>query len=443
MNRVFLVVLVFAGFASAAAAGGKDLKPAEQWPHWRGPLATGAAPHGDPPVTWDEKTNIKWKVAVPGRGSSTPVVWGDCVFVATAIDTGRVAKAEDLPKTDPKLEKKTKAPNTYHRFVLICFDRATGRPRWVRIAAERVPHEGHHPSHSYAAGSPTTDGKHVWVSFGSFGVYCYNFAGQLQWQRDLGLMNTRLGWGEASTPVLHGDNLVLNWDQEVGSRLIVLDAGTGKTRWQVERDEPTTWNTPLVVEHKGKTQVVVNGTNKVRSYDLATGNVLWQCGGQTLNAIPSALAADGVAFIMSGYRGAAAVAVTLDAEGDVTGTDKVLWKYGKGTPYVPSPLLVDGKLYFTQTNDNLFTCLDAKTGKPYFEQVRLKGVESFYASPVAAAGRIYLVDREGTTLVLKQGTKVEVLATNTLDDAIDGSPVVVGRQLFLRGHKYLYCIEAR
>jgi outer membrane protein assembly factor BamB len=441
MNPVCWVAVALPWLLTMSPVGEKGATADHQWPYWRGPLTTGAAPHGDPPVTWDEKTNIRWKAEIPGRGSSTPVVWGDCVFVATALDTGRAAKAEDLPKIDPKVERKTKAPTTYHRFVLICYDRATGKPRWERVAAERVPHEGHHPSHSYAAGSPTTDGKHVWVSFGSWGVYCYDFAGQLQWQRDLGLMNTRLAWGEASTPVLHGDNLVLNWDQEVNSRLIVLDAHTGKTRWETARDEPTTWNTPLVVEHKGKGQVIVNGTNKVRAYDLATGKQLWQCGGQTLNAIPSAVALGDVAYIMSGYRGSAAVAVSLDASGDVT--DKVLWKYGKGTPYVPSPLLVDGKLYFTQSNDNLFTCLDAKTGKPYFEQVRLAGVGSFYASPVAAGGRIYLVDRDGTTLVLKQGTRVEVLATNPLDDEIDGSPVVVGRQLFLRGHKYLYCIEAK
>ena len=447
MKSTFWAVLILPGLlASAATAQGPDQadKPQalRQWQHWRGPLATGAAPHGDPPITWNEQTNVKWKVAVPGRGSSTPVIWGDDLFVATAVDTGRAAKPADLPKLPPNLDNKTTAPTTYHQFLLICYDRQTGKVRWQQTACERVPHEGHHPSHSYAAGSPTTDGKHVWVSFGSGGVYCYDLKGKLQWQRDLGPLYTRLGWGEASTPVLHGDNLVLNWDQEVGSRLIVLDANSGKLRWQVDREEPTTWNTPLVVAHKGLTQVIVNGTNKVRSYDLATGKVLWQCGGQTLNAIPSPLAADGVAYVMSGYKGAAAIAVPLDARGDLTDSDKLLWKYKKGTPYVPSPLLVDGKLYFTQELNNLFTCLDAKTGKPYFEQIRLPGVNSFYASPVAAGGRIYLVDRDGVTLVLKQSTKVEVLATNELDDTIDASPAVVGRQLFLRGHKYLYCIEA-
>jgi outer membrane protein assembly factor BamB len=195
------------------------------------------------------------------------------------------------------------------------------------------------------------------------------------------------------------------------------------------------------VEHKGITQVIVNGTKKVRSYDLATGKVLWQCGGMTVNAIPSAVTADGVAYVMSGYNGSLAIAVPLEARGDLSGSDKLLWKVNKGTPYCPSPLLVDGKLYFTQANSNFFTCLDAKTGKPYVDRQRLEGVTSFYASPVAAGGRLYLIDRDGVALVLKQSTKVEVLATNRLDDTFDGSPAVVGRQLFLRGHKYLYCLE--
>ena len=187
--------------------------------------------------------------------------------------------------------------------------------------------------------------------------------------------------------------------------------------------------------------MIVNGTNRIRSYDLATGKELWQCGGMTVNAIPSAVAAKDVVYVMSGYQGSSAVAISLDAEGDVTGGPAVKWKHGRGTPYVPSPLLVKGRLYFTQANTNLLTCLDAATGKPLIDRERLPGVSTFYASPIAAAGRLYLVDRNGTTLVLKQADKLDVLATNKLDDPIDASPVAVGRQLFLRGAKYLYCIE--
>jgi outer membrane protein assembly factor BamB len=441
LPRIALISICTFLVVFAGAGANDDATSLEQWPHWRGPLTTGASPHGDPPINWDEKTNIKWKAALPGRGSATPIVWGDCVFIAAARDTGRVAKPQDIPKVDFKHEIKTQAPNTYHQFLLMCFDRQTGKLRWEQVCAEKVPHEGFQPTHSYAAGSPTTDGKHVWVSFGSQGVYCFDFAGKLQWQRDLGMAHTRYAFGEASTPVLHGNDLIINWDQEVNSRLIVLDARTGQTRLQVDRDETTTWNTPLVVEHNGQTQVILNGKNRVRSYDLASGKLIWQIGGMTVNPIPSAVTADGVVYIMSGFMGSLAVAVPLEARGELTGTDKVLWQHQKGTPYCPSPLLVDGKLYFTQSNDNRLTCLDAKSGKVLMDRELLAEAKNFYSSPVAAAGRIYLVDRDAVGLVLKQSDKLEMIAVNRLEDNIDASPAVVGKQLFLRGHKYVYCIE--
>jgi outer membrane protein assembly factor BamB len=416
----------------------------DNWHHWRGPEADGTAPRADPPVTWDRDRNVKWKAPLPGRGSATPIVWGDRVFVLTAVETDRTADPDKLSRADPRFEKKTAAPNRYYQFLVLCFDRGTGKLRWQRTATEQVPHEGHHPTHSYAAGSPTTDGRCLYVSFGSRGTYCYDLDGNLRWQRDLGRLNTRLGWGEAVTPVIHGDSLLLNWDQEADSALVCLDARTGQTKWKAGRDEKTSWNTPLVVEHKGRTQVIVNATNRIRAYDLETGKEVWQCGGMTVNAIPSAVAGGGVVYCMSGYRGAAACAISLDSIGDVTDTDKVLWHYGRGTPYVPSPLLAGGRLYFTQANDNLLTALDVRTGRPTgdLDRRRLSGTTSFYASPVAAAGRIYLVDRAGTTLVLAQGDELKVLARNRLEDPVDASPAAAGKQLFLRGDKYLYCLEA-
>jgi outer membrane protein assembly factor BamB len=415
----------------------------DNWHQWRGPEATGFAPTADPPLMWDAKTNIKWKAELPGRGASTPIVWGDRIFLLTALDTGRAAEPQDIPKPDPRFEIKTKPPTTYHKWLVLCLDRKTGAVLWKQVAAEQVPHEGRHETNTYAGSSPMTDGRHLYVSFGSRGVYCYDLDGKLQWKRtDLGLIHTRYGWGEATTPVVHGDAVVLTWDQEKESFIICLDAKTGQTRWKKDRDEPTTWATPLIVEHKGTTQVIVNGTKRVRSYELATGKVIWECGGQTLNAIPSPVATEGVVYCMTGYRGAAAVAVPLDATGDLTDTDKVLWRYDRGTPYVPSPLLDDGRLYFTQANNALLTILDIKTGKAVLDRERLPGLNSLYASPMGAKDRIYLVGRDGTTLVLKRGDKLDVLATNRLDEGIDASPVAVDKQLFLRGEKHLYCIEA-
>ncbi len=416
---------------------------ADNWPSWRGPTANGVAPAGaNPPTVWDAKTNIKWKAELLGRGSATPAVWGDQVFVLTAVETERVAKADELPKASNALERKTTAPSNFFRFEILCFDRETGKQKWKQTAAEKVPHEGHHETHSYAAGSPATDGKRLYASFGSFGIFAYDLDGKKIWERDLGRLSTRLGWGEAVTPVVHGDTLLLNWDQEIDAKLIALDAATGKTKWEAKRDEKSSWNTPFVVEHAGKSQVIVNGTNKVRSYDIADGKVVWEVGGMTTNAIPSPLAADGVAYVMSGYKGAAAVAVPLDATGDVTGSAKLRWTYGKGTPYVPSPILYDGRLYFTAANTAMLTVLDAKTGKPLLANERLRAA-GFYGSPVAAAGRLYFTDRAGTTVVLKAGDKPDVIAVNKLGDPVDASPVVVGKTLYLRGEKYLWAIEEK
>jgi outer membrane protein assembly factor BamB len=384
--------------------------------------------------------NLKWKAPLSGRGSSTPIVWGNQVFILTAVPTDRTATASLVP--DPRFEKKTTPPACYYRFLVMSLDRQTGKLRWQHTAAERVPHEGHHPTTSYAAGSPATDGRRLYVSFGSFGTYCCDLDGKLLWQRDLGRMNTRLGWGEAVTPVVHGDALLLNWDQEAESALYCLDTRTGETRWKVDRDEHnTSWNTPFVVESKsGLTEVIVNGTNRARGYDLANGKELWACGGMTVNAIPSPVCDATTAYLMSGYNGSAACAVALDAAGEITNTAKVLWKHRRGTPYVPSPLLANGRLWFTQVNQGLLTTLDVVTGKPILDRVRLKGLTSLYASPLAAAGRVYLLGRDGTTLVLRQCDQLEVLATNHLDDEFDASPAAVGKELFLRGEKFVYCL---
>jgi len=436
MLRPFSLAFVLAAVATAPAA--------DHWPSWRGPTANGIAPtSANPPIKWDTETNIKWKVPLPGRGSATPVVWGDRLFVLTAIPTDRAAKADELPPADPKFQTRTTPPTTFYKFDVICLDRNTGKELWRKTAAEAVPHEGYHKTHSYAAGSPATDGARLYASFGSFGVFAFDLDGKQLWKRDFGRMRTRLGWGEAVTPVVHGGSVILNWDQEAESKLIVLDAATGKTKWEAKRAEKTSWNAPLAVTHGDRTQVIVNGTNRARAYDLADGKVVWEVGGMTTNAIPSPLAAEGVAYLMSGYGGAAAVAVPLDSTGDLGTAGKVNWRYNKGTPYVPSPVLYGGRLYFTQGNTGLLTVLDAKTGKVLTPGERLQNLTSLYASPMAAAGRLYFTDRTGTTVVLKAGDKPEVLAVNRLNDPIDASPVAVGKTLYLRGEKNLYAIETK
>ena len=410
------------------------------WPQFRGPLASGVAPQGDPPTEWSETKNVRWKVAVPGVGSSTPVIWGDKVFLLTAIETERKDPALPDPKDQPMRQFGIVFPNKFHKFDVLCLDRATGKPLWQKTAAELVPHEGHHPDNDFASATPVTDGKHLWASFGSRGVYCYDLAGNLKWQKDFGDLTTRLSFGEGSSPALHGDTLVTNWDHDGQSFIVAQNALTGDVLWRKDRDEKSAWATPLIVEGHGRTQVVTSASNKVRSYDLKTGELLWECGGQVGNVTPAPVTDGKLVFCMSGYRGSALYALPLDQSGDLTGTDKIAWKADRGTPYVPSPLLYDQRLYFTQSNDGLLSCLDAATGKVLIDRQRLPGIRRVYASPVGAAGRVYLTSRDGTTLVIRHADAFEVLATNKLDDDIDASPAIVGKELFLRGMKYLYCL---
>jgi len=425
------------------AAEDFETRKAANWHQWRGPNADGSSSTAEPPTKWSTDSNIRWKAEIPGKGSSTPVVWGDRVFVLTAVKTDRIAKSDELPMPDPKFKLIPNPPTHFYKFIVMCFDRGSGKRLWEHVAAEKLPHEGTHETHSYAAGSPTTDGKLLYVSFGSFGTYCYDFDGNQKWSRDLGLLHTRLGWGEAVTPVVDGDSLLINYDQEENSALYCLDAATGKTKWVAKRDEKTSWNTPLVVEHAGKKQVVTSGTTRIRSYDLATGDLIWQCARMTVNSIPSPVKVGDSVVCMSGYKGAAVVSVPLGSQGDLGTEGKVNWRYAAGTPYVPSPVLVKDQLYFTAGNGEMLTILDAKTGKPVIAQERLPQVKSFYGSPATAAGRVYFTDRSGVTVVLKAGSTVDVLAVNKLNELVDASPVLVGKQLFLRGQSHLYCIEEK
>jgi outer membrane protein assembly factor BamB len=219
-----------------------------------------------------------------------------------------------------------------------------------------------------------------------------------------------------------------------------LDAATGEERWRQPRDEQSDWATPLVVEHNGSAQVVTNASNRVRSYDLKSGTLLWECGGQVGNVTPSPVANRDLVFCMSGYRGNALYALPLDQRGDLTDGDKIAWKQDRGTPYIPSPLLYDDRLYFTQSNDGILSCLNAKTGEATIERTRLPGISRIYASPVGAAGRVYITSRDGATLVIKHADSFEVLASNRLDDPIDASPAIAGKELFLRGQRWLYCL---
>ncbi|HVR71613.1 MAG TPA: PQQ-binding-like beta-propeller repeat protein [Vicinamibacteria bacterium] len=406
---------------SAASAGAADRD--RFWPQWRGPLHTGVAPQGNPPVEWSETKNVKWKVEIPGQGSGTPVVWGDAIYVLTAVPTGAAGGAQ--------------------QFTILAIGRRDGKTLWRKVLREEVPHEGHHATNTFASASALTDGEHVYAFFGSRGLYALDLKGNLKWEKDLGDMNIKLGFGEAASPALHGDRLVVNWDHEGESFIVALDKRTGQERWRVPREEKTSWSTPLVVEHAGRAQVITSATHRVRSYDLATGDLVWQASGMTANAIPTPVHADGIVYLTSGFRGNALMAVKLaEARGDITNTPAVIWRHDRDTPYVPSPLLYGEALYVLKSNSGVLSAFEAKTGRKLYGEQRIEGVPNVYASLVGAGGRVYIAGRDGGVAVVEQGPAFKLLALNRLDDGFDASPVPVADELYLRGRKYLYRISA-
>lgn len=431
-----LALLLCFGLATA------DEDPLDHWPQWRGPRGDGVAPRATPPVEWSETKNVRWKVTIPGSGSATPVVWGNRLFVLGAVDTGKGPNGETKPApASGERGMSTGKPTTLHQFQVHCLDRATGKTLWTRTALEAVPHEGHHPSHGFASASPATDGKVLIASFGSRGIYAYDLDGALKWTRDLGDMKIKVGFGEGITPVLHGGLVLVNWDHEGESFIVALDAATGQEKWRQARDEKTTWSTPYLVEHAGRTQAVVNGSKKTRSYDAATGALLWECGGQGPNAIVMPVSRDGLVYCMTGYKGFQLYAIRLDSKGDVSGGPQIAWKRNDIAPYVASPVLLDNLLYYTKERQGVLACSDAATGDLKFGPQRLEGIDTIYASLAAAAGKVYVVGRDGTTVVLRHGPEFKVLATNRLGEGVDASPVLVGKELYLRGTRSLYRIE--
>ncbi|MBL8208768.1 MAG: PQQ-binding-like beta-propeller repeat protein, partial [Blastocatellia bacterium] len=297
---------------------------------------------------------------------------------------------------------------------------------------------------SFASNSPVTDGKNVYAFFGSRGVFCYDLNGKLIWEKDLGVqMKMRLQFGEGTAAVVHDNKLLLVFDYQGDSFIVTLDKTTGKELWRAKREEISNWSTPLVVEHAGRKQVIVSAPTKVRSYDLNSGKMIWDCAGLGHNTIPQPVHQDGVVYVMSGFRDPKLLAIKLGREGDLTGTDAVLWSETRGLSYTPSPVLFDGKLY-TLTDNGMMSCFDAKNGKPYYHQQRLPKPYNFKASPVGANGKLYLATEDGDVVILKMGEKYEVLATNTLEDQMFiASPVIINGDIFLRGQNTLFCISEK
>lgn len=446
---------------------------ADNWPNFRGPTYNGTSTTASPPTEWSESKNVKWKIEIPGSGNnSSPIVWGDRVYVLTAIpqplsDEAKAAQEEEAKKRESERAQggdgarrrgrrggrggrggrrgggRASAPLTPTKFVTICYDRNTGDKVWEQEAVEATPHQGTHGDHSFASASPITDGKHIYSHFGSRGLYCYDMDGSLKWKRDdFGEMQTRNGFGEGSSPFLHQDTIIVPWDHEGDSYVIALDAKTGETKWKNERDEPSNWVTPVVVENDGASVVVTGGENYARAYELESGKELWKTSGFTSRPISAPVVHDDLVFLASSRGGAFLAAVKFGSEGTLDSNDGVAWSTQDSAPDVPSMMLSDGRVYFMKGSTNVINCLSAESGEEVFGQSRLPGISGVYSSLVAAGGKVIVVGRDGAAVVLEDSDSFKVLAENNLDDSIDATPALAGNQMFLRGKKFLYCIEA-
>lgn len=434
-SSTLTISLSFATFAQAESAE-------DYWPTWRGPNNDGVAVKGNPPTSWSETENVKWKVPMPDNSDCTPVIWGDKIFIQVAVPLEEGAEA-DRPEP-PEIEREifTQKPKMPYEFKIMCLDRNTGKTLWENTVRKEYPHEGFHPAGGLSNYSPVTDGEHVWFSFGSRGVHCFTVDGQHVWSSDLMVMYTLRGFGEGSSPAVVDNAVIVVADHEGESKIFAFDKATGEKLWEQDRDEQSGWATPVPAKVNGESQVIVSGTNKVRSYDVATGDLVWESSGLTAGAIPSPVISDGKAFLTTGYQVPKMMVIALGGKGDVSGTDAIAWEAEEGMPYIASPLIYDGRIY---TFDNLkpnLTCHEASTGRALFVKEKVTGLKQIYASPVAAAGHIYTADRKGTFVVLKAADEFEILTTNSLDDDFDASPVIVGDELYLKGAKFLYCIAA-
>ena len=419
------------------------------WPQWRGINADGASQNGAVPVNWNETTNIKWKTPIPGKGLSTPVIWGNQIFITTAIELDEKATREAVKKFKKsqhamiKFTGQARTTQNIQQFKIYSIDKYSGEILWQKTVNEQYPHEGIHKANSWASGSCVTDGQHVIAHFGSNGIYCLDMAGKVIWEKDLGDMQMVMAFGEGNSPVLYKNKLVILWDHEGESKIHVFNKNTGKEIWQKNREERTTWATPIVVDINNSTQIIVPGKTRSIGYELETGKEIWTLSGLKEDIVPSPVFDGERIFLMTGFMKSKvlqAINLTI-AQGELNNTDAVCWTKSANTPYVPSPLLSNGKLYILEGNKPKLSCIESMTGKIHYENQKLTGMKSFYASPISANGYIYFIDRKGNSIVIKEGDKFKIVGQNKLDDKFDASPVVSDNLLILRGLKHLYCIS--
>jgi outer membrane protein assembly factor BamB len=435
--KLILVIILLSSVVALTSTAG-----AANWPQWRGPGGTGVSAEKNLPAEWSPAKNIKWKTPVAGRGHSSPVVWGNKIFLTTAIEGDVVPGAKAVTHMDDGkefLHPDSVGANRKHTFKVICLNADTGKILWEQTAFEGTPYDDRHRKSSYAASTPATDGKFVYAFFGTEGLFAYDLNGKLAWKADLGKLGT-LGMGTGTSPILHENLIIVQCDEESGaaSFIVALDKKTGKEEWRTPRKIQASWATPILVTGNKRTELITSGNETVFAYDPATGKELWRHKGVASNAIPSPVANQEMVFVSAGFPEKIVMAINLGASGDLG--DSVIWKYSKGTAYVPSPILYGDYLYLT-TDRGILTCLDAKTGEVKYEGGRIPIPATFTASPIAFEGKILLTSEDGDTFVVKAGPKHEILGTNSVGEPVYASPAVADGKIFIRGEKNIYCVQ--
>jgi outer membrane protein assembly factor BamB len=420
---------------------------ADNWPSWRGPGSLGISSEKGIPAKWDPAKNIKWKVEVPGLGHSSPIVWGDRIFVTTAVNSD--PREANWQKGFPMGTRNPDASEISWK--VLCFDKENGKLLWEQTAVTRKPANARQTKNSYASQTPVTDGTYVYVFFGDQGMYCYDFKGKLLWSCDLGSFTMRSGWGVASSPVLYKNYVIQTCDQETGkSFIIALDKKTGKTAWKTERDELSSWSTPYLYDQGARTELIVNATRAIRSYDPETGKPLWECRGPATSiTVPTPTSYNGLIFVSSGFvveQPRPITAFRPGASGDITlkqgevKSDAIVWRQQAAAPYVPSPTAYEGRIYVL-LDQGFIACYDSMTGREIYGKTRIDTGAGFSASPIAMDGKLFCPSEEGDVFVIKAGDQYELLAKNSLGESIMASPAVSGGNMFIRAIGHLYCIQ--
>jgi outer membrane protein assembly factor BamB len=421
----------------------------ENWPQFRGAKSLGV-PDSEAsalPDTWSTTENVLWKTDLPGRGWSSPVVWGHKVILTTVINAGE----SEAPKKGLYFGgDRPKPPETPHQWKVYCLDLTNGSVLWDKLAHEGPPQSAIHLKNSYASETPVTDGKRLYVYFGNQGLYCYDLEGNELWAQQWTPHKTRLGWGTAGSPVLYRDRVYIVNDNDEESYLVCLDAATGEQIWRVDRDEKSNWATPFIWENDLRTEIITTGTKKCRSYDL-DGNLLYEFGGMSGITIAVPYAKDGLLYVSSGYvmdKKKPLMALRPGASGDIsladdeTKNDYIVWCQKDGAPYNPTSIIYKGLLYVL-LDRGFVTCSDARTGELIYDKQRLPEGKAFTSSPWAYHDKVFCLNEDGKTFVLKAGPEFEILHTNDLaeDDMCMATPAIVGDKLLIRTAARMYCMK--